>query len=200
MAAHRRKAASKVAVGQGRETKLGRRRPFRDSRSIALLVTNGLKTEKQYFVALRTEDWTHPFHVTTKNGSPAALVEFAASEKNNSDYDSVWCVCDIDSFDVTDALETAETADIGLALSVPCFEFWLLLHLVDCRKPFQNANELKREIRKHIRDWDKTRLRFADFREGVQEAVKRAKALEPPPDSNPSTSVWMIIEALTSFE
>jgi hypothetical protein len=158
-------------------------------------VTNGLKTEKQYFTELRGKPWTESFHVSAKNCAPVALVEYAASEKNTSDYDSVWCVCDVDEYDVTQAILDAEEFDIGLALSVPCFEVWLLLHLTDCRRAFQNANEVKRELLKHISDWDKTKLRFSDFQEGVRLAVERAKLLDPPP-ANPSTSVWEVIEAL----
>jgi len=198
MTPNRRRRQPVVTIGSGRETKLGRRKPFRESRSVSLIVTNGVKTEKQYFAALRGEAWTQSFHVTAKNCAPVALVAHAASEKSTSDYDSVWCVCDVDEYDVKQAILDAEQFSVGLALSVPCFEVWLLLHLTDCRKAFHNASEVKRELLKHINDWDKTRLRFNDFREGIRLATERAKSLDSPP-ANPSTSVWEVLEALASM-
>ena len=44
----------------------------------------------------------------------------------------------------------------------------------------------------------KTTLNFADFRDGIDKAIARAKRLGEPPDANPSTAVWRLIESLKS--
>jgi hypothetical protein len=49
---------------------------------------------------------------------------------------------------------------------------------------------------KNVRGWDKTRLSFKDFQAGVFDAVIRAQRLGEPPEANPSTAVWRVIESI----
>lgn len=44
-----------VMLGEGREADLGRRKPFKDSGSTILVLSNGKNTEKQYLGALKRE-------------------------------------------------------------------------------------------------------------------------------------------------
>lgn len=64
------------------------------------------------------------------------------------------------------------------------------------RKGPSNGAKAGERLGAILGDWDKTRLRFADFRAGVDDAVRRTKALPQPPQANPSTAVWQLIEAL----
>lgn len=50
-------------------------------------------------------------------------------------------------------------------------------------------------LRALLGKWDKTKLDYASFQIGVDDAVRRAKALDQPPEGNPS-AVWRLIEAL----
>ncbi|WP_020543597.1 RloB family protein [Nonomuraea coxensis] len=136
-----------------------------------LILTNGVKTEKQYFDALRKHAWGNPFHVSVKNCAPIALVESAMAEKSNA-------------------------CGIGMALSQPCFEVWLILHKKDFRKSAHHAKEVEAELSKILPRWDKSTLRMEDFWEGIEDAIRRAKALGEPPESNPSTAVWEVMEVL----
>ncbi|PSL58061.1 RloB-like protein [Saccharothrix carnea] len=45
----------------------------------------------------------------------------------------VWCVVDVDNFDVAAAVEEADSAKVNLAVRNPCSELWLLLHFADHR-------------------------------------------------------------------
>lgn len=185
-----------VKLGQGRETTLRRRKAYRNSALTVLVLTNGVKTEKQYFDALRRRAWGNPFHVSIKNCAPTALVEFGMSEKSNAGYDQVWCVCDVDAFDVREAVQLARECGIGLALSQPCFEVWLILHKKDFRKSAHHAKEVEAELSRVLPRWDKSTLRMEDFWEGMEDAIRRAKALGEPPKNNPSTAVWEVMEVL----
>jgi hypothetical protein len=44
--------------------------------------------------------------------------------------------------------------------------------------------------------WDKVILRFSDFKDGIADAIQRAKSRGEPPVDNPSTAVWNLIELL----
>ena len=184
--------------GFSRETKLERRPGTREQRTSVLVVTNGIRTEKDYFDALRTEPWVAVDTVRIKamDGAPAAVVKRAADVRDGSEYDEAWVVCDADDFDVRLAASHASRHSVKLAVSVPCFEVWLILHLAPGCPGFNDADQAGDYLKRLVRRWDKTALRFADFREGVFDAVSRAKRLDRPPEGNPSTDVWRLIEAL----
>ena len=86
------------------------------------------------------------------------------------------------------------------ALSLPSYEIWLILHLSAGCPRFNNATQVGRHLKKLLPGWDKTGLKFSDFRAGVPEAVVRAKRLGEPPDANPSTAVWRLVESLRNQE
>lgn len=184
--------------GFSRETDLRRRAGVRPQHRSVLILTNGSRTENDYFEALRGEDWVTADKVRVKfeKGEPAAVVQRAARIRDDSAYDEAWAVCDVDEFDVKLAMASAKSLDIGLTLSVPCFEVWLILHVSERCPGFNSATQAGAHLRKLLPNWDKKALKFADFREGIADAVVRAKRLGEPPGANPSTAVWQVIESL----
>ena len=180
-----------------RETDLQRRVNTREQRRSVLIITNGKETEFDYFMALRDEPWiTAHVQVKFKNGGPAAAVLRAAAFRDEEEYDEAWAVCDVDTFDVKQALANADAHEVGLTLSAPCFEVWLILHLSAGCPGFNNAVQADAHLRKLLPTWDKTALSFDDFRTGVFDATARAKRLKEPPDANPSTAIWRLIDSL----
>jgi hypothetical protein len=160
-------------------------------------MTNGKETELDYFNALRDEPWiTARVQVKFRNGDPSAVVLRAAAFRDREEYDEAWAVCDVDMFDVTQAIANADSHDVGLTLSAPCFEVWLILHLSKSCPGFNNASQADAHLRKMLPSWDKSNLRFNDFGPGVFHAAARAKRLADPPDANPSTAVWRLIDSL----
>jgi RloB-like protein len=185
-------------VSFGRETDLRRRSGVRDERRTVLILTNGQRTEVDYFEALKMEPWVTADKVTVKfqSGDPNEVVNRAAVIRNDSAYSEAWAVCDLDEFNVAAAYVSADDRDVALALSVPCFEVWLLLHVTDKSPGFNSATQAGVYLQKHVRGWDKAKLNFNDFQPGVFDAVTRAQRLGEPPDANPSTAVWQVIESL----
>jgi hypothetical protein len=126
--------------------------PSRSSRTeaplrIVRLLTEGRRTEVEYFAKWAVEfrgrvtvDFD-PFH-----GAPMSLVERAvtlveqkrrAVRRGSGDapFDDIWCVFDRDEHPyVPEATALAERHGIGVALSNPCFELWLVLHARDLRR------------------------------------------------------------------
>ena len=186
--------------GFPRETDLTRRVNIRDEGRSVLILTNGERTEVDYFNGMRGEPWVTAVKVIVKfeAGEPAAVVLRAAAMRDENDYDEAWIVCDVDEYDVTSAIAIAKTRQVELTLSVPCFEVWLILHLSERCPGFNNCPQADRYLRGLLPSWDKVALRFSDFRDGVFDAVARAKRLGDPPDANPSSTVWRVVESLSS--
>jgi hypothetical protein len=198
----RRSGRSSRTTGFRRETDLRRSSGTRPERRTVLIVTNGERTEVDYFEALKKESWVTVAKVTIKfeAGAPGAVVNRAARIRDDNGYNEAWGVCDVDEFDVTAAIESAATQSVGLTLSVPSFEVWLILHVAKSCPGFNTASQVGAYLKKLVAHWDKTRLEFGDFRAGVFEAVAQAKRLGNPPKANPSTSVWRIVESLGADE
>lgn len=177
------------------ETDLSRKRNVRKPRDSVLVVTNGKCTERRYFEALRWEPWVAvTLRVAVRYGAPHALVAQAKTLLDANEYDHVWAVCDVDEFDVSLAINDASATGVGLALSMPCFEVWLAWHKSEHCPGFNSASQACDYLRKLVPAWEKEQLDFSDFREGVSDAVDRAKARGEPPAHNPSTAVWRVIE------
>ena len=181
-----------------RDTELRRHAGRREERRSVLVITNGSRTEVDYFEALRREPWVTADKVRVKfeKGDPASVVLRAAAIRDDSAYDEAWVVCDQDEFNVKPAVENAHACEVWLALSVPCFEIWLILHLSGGCPRFNNAAQAGVYLKKLLATWDKTRLNFDEFRAGVSEAAARAQRLGDPPDANPATAVWRLVESL----
>ncbi|HWB34626.1 MAG TPA: RloB family protein [Rugosimonospora sp.] len=175
-----------------------RRRPAtRTPRPRILVVCGAAKTEDQYLRGLRqsVDDRAVDIQLKSRPRAPAQVVEHASRLNASDDFDEVWCVIDVDDFDIPSAVTAARRVGIELAVSNPCFELWLLLHHEDRRAYLQDYRAVLVRLRKYVPGYDKTELSFADFAGGVQAAIDRARALEPTGTDhqiNPSTSMWRL--------
>lgn len=206
-----------------------RQEAFRDARLI-VIASEGKDTERIYFKALAKE-YTNPrVHVH--------ILERSATEKNNSspehvlkqlnDYkeqyaleadDELWLVVDKDRW--TEAMlsrvatECSQHDYMHMALSNPCIELWLLLHLVDATPLTPEERQQWLENRRNSRRTDpylKMRLRqeMGSYHESaydaqllivhVEEAIERAKTLDKnPTDRWPQTlgtRVYLLAESV----
>jgi hypothetical protein len=193
-----RRAAKKIELGVGRETDLRRRSNQYEQRSSVLIATNGRRTERQYFLGLRQEDWVRAGRISVvyESGSPLEVVRGAAGRRERSDYDEAWAVCDVDEYSVVEASAEAVALGVSLLWSNPSFEVWLILHKGNCFAYIDGAAKAGDLLRALVVNWDKAKLDFSLFRDGVDDAVRRAKVLGDPPAANPSTAVWRLVEAL----
>ena len=110
-----------------------------------LIVTNGKVTEKEYFERLVDLYGLRGRVVIDKGAAgrdPKTLVERAADLKAKEDreakrerfdsWESVWAVTDVDAFSMFAAQQLARQEAVGLAVSNPCFEVWLIDHMIVC--------------------------------------------------------------------
>jgi len=175
-----------------REPSARRRPPRRRAASRILAVCCG-NTEKQYLDGMKRAARVVTLRAVVKVGSPEQLVGYAAKlrDRHPDSYDEVWCVVDVDEFDITKALAAAARAGVSLAISDPCFEVWLILHFADHSAHLVDYRAARTVLVKHVPDYDK-QLDYPRFHAGVDGAIARARALGP---GNPSTTVWRLVEA-----
>ncbi|HTF07791.1 MAG TPA: RloB family protein, partial [Asanoa sp.] len=120
-----------------RDSEPRRRTARRPERQTLLVYCGAVRTERDHFDGLK-KAFGNPsvtVEVRGEGRSPAQLVRRAAAfgARRPGRYDQIWCVVDVDEFDIDAAVVEARRAGVHLAISNPCFELWLLLHHDDCR-------------------------------------------------------------------
>ena len=179
----------------------------------------GKKTEPTYFESLRDRLRLSTANVEVEgDGSdPSRLVKKAKSlrdrEKQRGDrYDAVYCVFDEDEHaHFVQASKEAQSANLKLARSWPCFEFWLLLHFLYSRKPYMRSGHRSpgqncvSDLRKHMPNYTKGDAGvFVELEDrldtgkcNARRALADAEATER---SNPSTEVHCLIAYLQALK
>ena len=206
-----------------------RREAFRDARLI-VIASEGKDTERIYFRALAKE-YTNPrvhVHILERseeeqnNSSPEHVLKQLNDYKGHyaleSD-DELWLVVDRDRW--TEAMlsrvatECAQDDFMHVALSNPCIELWLLLHLVDAnllpaeeqqlwmenRRKSKNADPyLKVRLRQEMGSYHESSYDAQMLIEHVEVAIARARALDKnPADRWPQTlgtRVYLLAESV----
>ncbi|MDX2152790.1 MAG: RloB family protein [Bryobacteraceae bacterium] len=195
--------------------RLRRRRPVRDPYPRVLIVCEGKKTESGYF-----KDLHHQLRLPIDldidaGGVPKTLVERAAARKKESErqsrrnrdstfrFDEIWCVFDVDEHpNLAEARNQASANQLGVAISNPCFELWVLLHFQDQRGHI-HRHEVQKLCREHMPGYDKT-LTFKVLESRTDAALQRAAELSRWQEergeagANPSTGVHRLVERLLS--
>ncbi|MDT3669650.1 MAG: RloB family protein [Aromatoleum sp.] len=181
------------------ERKLGRRASY----DRILIVSEGSKTEPNYFSEIRAAYRLHTANVEVRPSelgtAPIQVVQYAKELFENGDrhkniqpraFEQVYAVFDRDDHDsYFNALRLAESLDRRLKndakqfirfkaiASVPSFELWLLLHYEDIQAPL-HRDEVMQRLKQHIPGYEKGAGRaFAVTRERLAVATQRAEAL-----------------------
>lgn len=201
---------------------VGRRSPVQNTFSgdIILVVCEGSVTEPTYFKALRDQWKLHSAQVVVCGeecgNDPLSVVEYALDRKQGRKkekkrgqlpYDQVWCVIDSDVHPKLNAArELARSKGIKLALSIPCFEFWFLLHFVYTTRQFENCEAVKRELRSQLPggNYDKSNPPLQELIERTDEACTNATRVlvnrKGADTDDPSTKVHLLVEELQSIK
>ncbi|WP_333756600.1 RloB family protein [Streptomyces sp. IBSBF 3352] len=182
----------------------------RDLKKRLLVVCGGARTEKDYFEALKDKyrNSAVTVKVKTDTRSPLHVVETAVEmfEASDDAFDECWAVFDVDSFDqnnktdkesnLAHSIKFAGEMDVNLAISNPCFEYWLLLHFCDHAAYLTGYKPVRDKIKAFVPNYDKSGIKIADYLDGVGDAISRARKRDErqqPPGRNPNTAVWRIV-------
>ncbi|MDD5009466.1 MAG: RloB family protein [Syntrophorhabdaceae bacterium] len=196
----------------------------RDSYERILIVCEGEKTEPNYFGWLRIKLGLNRANVVIadKRGGldPKSLVEYGIEEYNKEkDFDRVYCVFDKDkhttyqgALDKIRSVRLRGKAKIHAITSVPCFEFWLLLHFIYTTHPYSaplddsNCALVVSDLNQYIPGYEKGSEHFLSYIDvdKINDAIAHAKGIETFHETsgtdNPSTKVHHLVEYLMGLK
>jgi len=202
-----------------RESSLRRSQSPGYSGKTILVVTEGEKTEPIYLSGLRYHLKLSAAEIQIINapGTDApTIVNKAISLRDQRKrevklgravlYDSVWAVFDTERADTNprlhDALQLARSRKINVALSTPCFEFWILLHDTFTTTPFTNCTEVIHRIRAGFNPgYEKSNPTVPEYLPKTQIAVRNSERCRihhrtSGGDGNPSTGVDLLVREM----
>jgi len=165
----------------------------RSSGKKILIVTEGEKTEPDYLKGLRKHLKLNAVDIEIMKaaGTDAfSVVDYAIKVRNDRrrearrgctvPYDSVWAVFDTERADtnpkLNDALQKAKSNKINVALSNPCFEFWLLLHYEYTTAQFAKCGNVIRRIKDNWSpNYEKSKVDIDKYIPKIPTAVEHAE-------------------------
>lgn len=211
------------------QKQLERKQGQRASYDRILIVSEGSKTEPNYFREIRAAYRLHTANVEVQPSdlgtAPIQVVRHAQQLFENGDrhrniqqraFEKVYAVFDRDNHDsYFDALRLAESLDGKLrndakqpvifqaVASIPSFELWLLLHYEDIQAPL-HRNEVMYRLKQHIPDYEKGADKaFATTSEHLAIATQRAERLSArftaDTDPEPFTAIAELVTLLTTL-
>lgn len=194
----------------------------RNTYETVLIVCEGEKTESYYLRALcdSLRLSTASIQIVGLGADPLSIVNSAVEKFNTTrDYDRVYCIFDKDQHaNYQKAIDKVENLrnqaknimPIYSITSIPCFEYWILLHFVDTARPYNSTGKktsgelLFNAVKLHIKDYHKGHKKIFEISKPyLQDAIVRAKKnykqQKKVGTDNPSTNMFELIEYLFSL-
>jgi hypothetical protein len=194
--------------GRRRFTRKSGTRPYR---TLFLVAVEGKRTEPDYFSLFQGQNAAIRLRCLPARGDSAPpqvvkrIEEFIAREGLRSS-DEAWIVADRDHWteDQLNALYdwSKKGQNRRVAVSNPCFEFWLLLHFEEGHG-IATFREVRERLRRHLPDYGKGIDSRSFTRERIGDAIRRASGKDTPPSPdwprNPgNTTVYRLVKKLLS--
>jgi hypothetical protein len=203
-----------------------RKSTYRDAKLI-VIAAEGEKTEKKYFESLAVEYAASNIHIevlvrTEKGSDPKtvirALDKFKRQYALKKGYDQLWLVADVDRWKeqmLSEVAKLCHQKGYGNAISNPCFEIWLLLHIKNIleydeptlqefreNKKTGTRTRLKRELVNLLGSYNSSNPSIEPFIPHVDKAVERARQLDAHPEhrwpNDLGTRVYLLAEQIIS--
>jgi len=200
-----------------------RRGAFRQPRACVLIVCEGGKSEPNYFISLcrKLRIAVKVEVIGREVGSAAKSVVDGARKRKAErkrqargssslvEYDTVWCVMDVEvpqQETLDDAIVTARDDGLKAILSNPSFEYWYLLHYRKTSRMMTQA-EATQALKAEYPLYEKGNSEsFKEFEPRTDQGIANAKAVlkeshcdEDLREFNSSTHVHRLVEYLRSI-
>ena len=198
---------------------IARHGPIREPYDRVLIVCEGKRTEPLYFhdLAARYRLSMANIEVVGSGSDPRTVVRKAkklsiGESRHGEKFDRVYCVFDRDEHTTFDrACDEAGASGVKLAVSWPCFEFWLRLHFGFSRQPYARsrgksaAQNCVEEVSRLLRGYAKgTHGVFRQLEERLEEAkanaVRTLSDAQATGEFNPSTDIHELVDYLQSLK
>jgi hypothetical protein len=196
---------------------LKRKVAVRQPRKTLVIFCEGERTEPEYLEALKRKPSVRDVAAvdirveTSHGGAPLTLVSMAADARGRAiseeaEIDEFWCVFDVEwpvnHPNLKEAIDQAYYNEIGVAVSNPCFELWLILHFEDQNRWLSNAQATK--LRRRLDGSSDKGLDAAKYMPFTGDAARRAMKLDerhsrdgsPFPNNNPSSGMHRLLAAV----
>ena len=183
-----------------------------------MVLSEGTVTEANYFSGIKQRYRLSSVVVRSLRpdaGGVAGLVSRAKRELiADEGLDEIYCVLDHDGRDseVAEAVQSVRALDknrrrtsVKPVLSVPCFEYWILLHFCLSTRPFASfaggasaCDQVIHEIRRHLPNYTKNDVSlFAYCEQHVETAIENAhRAATVSSEGAPMTDVGQLVARL----
>ena len=208
-----------------------RRKSHNRDAKLLIIATEGTETEKIYFEDLTSPDWFGNSRVqvevlssTETDKAPkrvlAEIDRFKRKYKLDKD-DELWIVIDVDRWgdaNLNSVARLCKQKGYFLAISNPCFELWLLLHLrslddysedikaefLENQKVTKNRSRLDQELLDILGSYNKAKPDTSQFLPFVEIAIERAASLETNHDDRwpqkLGTRVYLLASKIVSMK
>lgn len=208
---------------------LERKRTSRASYDRILIVSEGSKTEPNYFKEIRSAYRLQTANIEVRASelgtAPFQVVEYAKALFENGDphkriqkrsFEHVYAVFDRDDHNsYNQALSLAKSLDKKLKNdnnqlisftaipSIPCFELWLLLHYEDIQAPLHRTEVIQR-LKHYLPTYEKgTNNAFSNTKQHLELAILRAQILANKftayTNPEPFTDIHVLVQQLTTL-
>ena len=188
-------------------------RASRKEKTVFRLHVEGKVTEREYFRCVKSPD-IHLSFAQSAGLDPKSLVRNARSETRfqnlrdrNPTFDELWCVFDVDQHErLTEALSDVRNSGIDVAVSNPCFELWLVLHVRD-QNSYTSRTAIQRESRHlHLTEGknlaegacDRLKVSTLDAKKRAIELSRNHVETGSGELDNPSCTVWRLVDQITN--
>lgn len=213
---HKRKARTARAL----QRRAAKRAPY----DKILIVCEGEKTEPNYFNGVRDHYGLNSanIEICSESGSdPLSIFRYAKQRyrqewEAGDAFDKVFCVFDRDTHPQYEAaLQTIAAqkpyGTYSAITSVPCFEYWLLLHFIYTTKPYaalpgnSAGNQVLADLRNYLPDYQKgQKAVFAELIDQLDFATNNAqrglRAAERSGTDNPTTRVHELVSFMRAIK
>ena len=181
-----------------------------------VLAVEGRATERQYFKMIN-DMFTKttgkvakpiPHYKAHKTSALQILKQMQRYIRKNplKDGDQAWLVLDKDDNKDADLdtlyhwTQEGKNGQRGLALSNPCFEYWLLLHF-DAGNAASTKDDCNKCLKKYLPNYDKHISVYKFTRDRIKKAIEHAQKRDQPPCPDwprqpGTTTVYRLVEAL----
>lgn len=203
---------------------LGRRNARREPYAKVLIVCEGEKTEPGYFCSLKDFYGLNSANIEISGNcgsAPISIFEYARqryrAERDAGDaFDHVFCVFDKDTHhsyeQAVREISHASPKNLFHAItSIPCFEYWLLLHFDYSTRPYDSlpgnsaCQLVLSDLKKYMPHYSKGHAQTFEELQGQLEyakanAIRALKAAESSNTDNPTTRVHELVSFLQDIK
>lgn len=187
-------------------------RQNRQLKPLHLFICEDTKSSKYYIEGLGKAKGINIKAENACGTSPENVLETAFYKQNlfsDNEFVKIYCLFDKDDCDdvkFKNVITQCQDAGFVDAISIPCYEYWLLLHLKKTNQPFMDAQKCCETFRAEYNKKFKTQYNlkqlkakkniFEDLKDGLNSAITHADNFALEENTCPYTNMHQVIKGI----